>query len=319
MSNPALQPATESPAQKAGLLDRARTVCGDAAWVFVHNRDPDVAMALVENEQLTLIQRIKFIERRDLNPRVFQRIHTLDHWWKSQSIRVAAAKNPRIPVAILHPVVRSLGAFHLCDIANSPYITRDTLVVIERTLQDRLKVMPIGQRITMARKATPRILEILFKGSPHRFVVEAALANPRMNERVLEVGLAQGDWEHRALELVLKHPEWGVRYPVRRALFRNHRLEIGVRRELAQEITRQDLMELVRIHHKDHTLIRIATIELERRGYPDLHVKGIHKRTVSEERVERLDGPRGMSIDELRALMDRNAAEAGDSGEEQGD
>ncbi len=304
---------------KAELVSRARTVTGDAAWVFVHHKDLDVAAALVENEGLSLTQQVKFLERRDLNARIFSRVRSLDHWWKSQAVRVALAKNPKTPLAIAHPVIRSLGAFQLCDVANSPYVIRDVQVIVDRVLTDRLKVMPIGQRVTLARRATPQILESMLKGNPHRFVVEAALTNPKLNEKVLEVTLAQSDWEVRCLELVVRHPEWGVRYGVRRALFRNRNLDIGLRREIAQEITRQDLMEIVQIHHRDHTLIRIVTIEMERRGYPDVYVRGLQRRRPPETApAERPDGPRGMSVDELRAMMEADAAEAGADGDETG-
>ncbi len=322
MSNES-QPSAGSPdvpqGAKAQLIERARTVTGDAAWVFVHHRDPDVTLAVVENENLSLVQRVKFLERRDLNARVFTRIQTLDYWWKSQAVRVALAKNPKTPLTIVHPVLRSLSAFSLCDVANSPYVTRDVLVVIERVLQDRLKVMPIGQRITLARKTTATVLEVMLKGNPHRFVVEAALGNPRLTEKALEIAISNGEWDPRALELVLGHADWGARYNVRRALFRNRSLEVNIRRDLAQEITRQDLLEFVRFHHKDHTLIRIVTIEFERRGYPDPQIKGLRKKgpkaagAPEDEAAPRPAGKppsRGLSFDELRAMMEADLREA---------
>ncbi len=306
---------------KTELIARAKTVSGDAAWVFVHHRDPDVILAVIENEELSIVQRIRFLERRDLNARVFNRIRSLDHWWKSQAVRVAVAKNPKTPLAIMHPLLRSLGSLHLCDVANSPYVTRDAQVIIERTLQDRLKVMPLGQRVTLARKTTPVVLQAMLKGGPHRFIVEAALGNPRLTEQVLEVVLATGEWEPRALDLVLKHPDWGARYEIRRALFRNRALDVSVRRELAVELTRQDLVEMVRIHHRDHTMIRIVTIEFERRGYPDTQIRGLYQKPPPPK----AGGPRGMSFDELQAMLEADIRNAGgddtvsadrDSGEE---
>jgi hypothetical protein len=100
---------------------------------------------------------------------------------------------------------------------------------------------------------------------------------------------------------------------VRRSLFRNRNLEVNTRRELAREITRQDLQELVQIHHRDHTLIRIVTIEFERRGYPEIRLRNLRRPKAHDEASgpPPASGPRGLSFDDLRAMLeaDLRAAE----------
>jgi hypothetical protein len=87
----------------------------------------------------------------------------------------------------------------------------------EALLRDGLADMRLGDRITLARLATPALLPLLLAdGEPQ--VVEATLVNARLREEDLVAALRREDVRAPLVEAVAASQRWSTSYAVKLAL-----------------------------------------------------------------------------------------------------
>jgi hypothetical protein len=92
----------------------------------------------------------------------------------------------------------------------------------ELQLRDRLPGLAVGERMSIARKASPGLIQALRIDSEPR-VIEALLENPRLTEGSLMPLLGSERAHPKSLILIARHRRWGIRYGVRSTLCRNPR------------------------------------------------------------------------------------------------
>ena len=92
----------------------------------------------------------------------------------------------------------------------------------DQRLIERLPALAVGEKVSIARGASPHVLQVL-RHDPTPRVIAALLDNPRLVEGDL-LPLASGDKAPGpVLAVILGHRKWGQRYPVRLAVVRNPR------------------------------------------------------------------------------------------------
>lgn len=113
----------------------------------------------------------------------------------------------------------------------------------DRALAGRLAAMSIGERMAVARRASPAIIAQLLR-DPERRVVGAALDNPRTTEGSIVPLLASDRAHPGVLETIISHRRWGNRYTLRAQFCRNPRAPTArVLREMAM-LRKVDLRSL---------------------------------------------------------------------------
>jgi hypothetical protein len=109
------------------------------------------------------------------------------------------------------------------DVRIRPVVRR----AADQRLIERLPGLAVGEKVNVARRASPRVLQAL-RHDPTLRVVAALLDNPRLQEGDL-MPLASGEATHGpVLETILTHRKWGSRYPIRLAVLRNPHTPLGV-------------------------------------------------------------------------------------------
>ncbi|HET9298606.1 MAG TPA: hypothetical protein VFO11_01600, partial [Candidatus Polarisedimenticolaceae bacterium] len=99
-------------------------------------------------------------------------------WSERPGVLGAVVLNPRAPRSLSLRLVGSLYWRDLADVAATPRVDGAVRARAEAILEDRLPELRLGERITLARLATPALLRSLL-ADPEAKVLEVALRNPR--------------------------------------------------------------------------------------------------------------------------------------------
>jgi hypothetical protein len=104
------------------------------------------------------------------------------------------------------------------DVRIRPVVRR----AAEQRLIERIPALSVGEKVTIARSASPHVLHAV-RHDPTPRVIASLLDNPRLVEGDL-LPLAAGEGTPGpVLAVILTHRKWSSRYPVRLAVVRNPR------------------------------------------------------------------------------------------------
>jgi hypothetical protein len=148
--------------------------------------------------------------------------------------------NPRTPHALSLRLVSSLFWRDLAEVAATPALAAAVRVRAESLLKDELRDMRLGDRVALARIATPAVLSPLL-ADPDRRVAEAALLNPRLREEDLATALRREDVSAALVEAATSSARWSANYAVRLTLVLQARTPLPVALLLISSLLPRDL------------------------------------------------------------------------------
>ena len=163
---------------------------------------------------------------------------------KSRKVSLALATHPRVPRHISIPLLRRMFTFDLMQVALTPPVPADVKRAAENEIINRLKSLSAGERISLGRRAPPRVSAVLLEDSDAR-VLSAVLDNSRLVESSVVASLAKADAPEVLFTCVGQHPRWSQIREVQMALLKSEKtpLEIAVR--MAKHYSRQLLDEIL--------------------------------------------------------------------------
>jgi hypothetical protein len=165
--------------------------------------------------------------RRAVPLRCLETLAATPPWSEDQRLLGSVVLSPRVSRALALRLVGSLFWRDLADVAASPRVAAAARVRAEALLLDQMDDLRLGDRITLAKIATPPVLvRLLEDGDPR--VVEACLINGRLREEDL-VGALRKDAVTRALiEGIAASSRWRDRYALRLAIVLQPRSPLAV-------------------------------------------------------------------------------------------
>lgn len=196
----------------------------------------------------------------------------------TEDLALALLKRPDLPAEALEQlsknsgvmksrkVVRHLYAFDLMKLALTPVVPADIKVAADDALIMRLETVSIGQKLSLARRASGRIAGALLLDSEPR-VVRAALENGRLTEASVIKTLMRQGVPTAFVKAVCRHPKWSLRHEARIALLRNEKIPLARAVEFASALPTPQLREI--LHHHSRLPVKIKTYlmkELEKRS-----------------------------------------------------
>ena len=163
----------------------------------------------------------------------------------SEDIRVlgAVVLNPRTPLSLAQRLLPQLAWGDLADVARSPRVTGTVRVRAEGILRDRLPEMRLGDRIALARIATPLVLAMLIS-DPDPKVAQACLLNPRLREEDVVTALKKDTVSAALIEAVQESRRWREGYAVRLALVLQPRTPLPIALAQVSSLTPGDLLRV---------------------------------------------------------------------------
>ena len=184
---------------------------------------------------------LKLLRQPDLAPEVLEPILRDRQARKYHAVRLALARHPRTPRGEALSLVATLFwrdlAILSADVRVHPLIRR----AADGELLRRLPEMALAERVDLAR-TTGRGTLVALRTDPDPRVLSAVLDNRFATEPDVVVAAVGGVAD--VLELIARHPRWGVRPAVRSAVLRNPALPPALALGLLARASEEDLKGL---------------------------------------------------------------------------
>ena len=209
--------------------------------------------ALTEDFALALLK------RADLPPEVIEQLAKNSNALKSRKVKIALASHPKTPRHVSVPLARQFYTFDLMKVALSPTVPADVKIAVDDVLISRLKTVTIGERLTLARRASGRVAAALLMdvetistkiidaktAARETRVVQAALENARLTEALVINSVLRPGASAALVDAVAQHAKWSCRREIRAALLRTAHLSLARALEFGHEIPGPLLHELL--------------------------------------------------------------------------
>jgi hypothetical protein len=163
---------------------------------------------------------------------------------KSRKVLVALASHPRTPRHVSIPLLRSMFTFDLMNVALTPAVSPDVKRAAEERLIIRLESLPVGQKITLARRASGRVAAALLQ-VPDQKILAPAFDNKQLTEALVVQALMKPHAPERLYVLVSHHPTWQNRREIQIALLRSEKTPLERAQEFAKNFSADFLREIV--------------------------------------------------------------------------
>ena len=148
-------------------------------------------------------------------------------WSEDQRLLGSVVLSPRVSRALALRLVGSLFWRDLADVAASPRVAAAARVRAEALLLDHMGDLRLGDRITLAKIATPPVLALLLDDGD-RHVVDAGLINARLREEDLVGALGKDTVTRALIEGIAASSRWRDRYALRLAIVLQPRSPLAV-------------------------------------------------------------------------------------------
>ena len=204
--------------------------------------------------------------RRAVPAAFLEEVASASPWSERPRVLARVVLSPRAPRALAQRLVSGLYWRDLADVAATPRLPAAVRARAESLLRDGLRDMRLGDRVTLARLATPALLPALLADGD-RQVTESALVNPRLREEDLVVALRREDVPAVLIEAVFGSSRWGSNYAVRLALALQPRTPLALALRQVSSLVPRDLRRVAG-DEQVRPLVRAAAQEvLDRGGY----------------------------------------------------
>src|SRR5437762_14103603 len=244
--------------------ERALIATGEELAGLVHHPSAEVLLALLENPALDETQVCLLLERKDLPGEILEEIARRKALLKSYRVKRALAFHPRTPRLVSLRLLRDLYLMDLVQVAILPGVSAELKRNAEEQLIARLPQLPLGQKITLARRGPGRVAgALLAEGQPQALTV--VLDNSNLSEAHVLKALSKVKLEPRVADAVARHPKWSSSYNVRLALVRQPAATLSTVLAYLPELTVSDLKELTAPGIVAENLRRYLQAEIQRR------------------------------------------------------
>ncbi len=227
----------------SGDLPKSKTATGDELVRLIHEAPPNQLPPIFDNPALDEKSLALLLHRKDLPTDFLAEVLKRRHFLKNYLVRKLLAFHPHTPRADTLRLIRELYLMDLIQFAISPGVLPDLKRKAEDQVIAKMPQLPLGQKITLARRSPARIAgALLADGQP--MIVKAALSNPNLTEaQVLRV-LAKDKLAPIVTQSIAQHEKWSHMYNVRIALLRQPSTTIATVLAFLPELTVSDLRAL---------------------------------------------------------------------------
>ena len=227
---------------------------------------------------------LALLKRADLPPEALEQIAKNASALKSRKVKIALVSHPHTPRHVSVPLARQFYTFDLMKVALSPRAPADVKVAVDNVLISRIKTVTLGERLTLARRASGRVAAALLldvesgdgkiidrrmmdrkttdrktiagktaagktnaaktAGRDTR-VMQTALENPRLTEALVIKSVLGRAAGAALVHAVARHAKWSRRREIRTALLRTGYLSLARALEFSREIPAPLLQEVL--------------------------------------------------------------------------
>jgi len=191
--------------------------------------DPDPTAVLNEDLALALLK------RRDLPPETLEQLSQNPAAMSSRKVCFALAAHPRTQRHLALRLLRRFYTFDLMHFALRPVAAADLKRMADQQLVARIASIPLGERLTLARRGSQTVAAALLLDKEWR-VSHTALENARLTEAAVIKVLMRPNAAAVFVEAVCHHSKWSLRREIRLALLRNPHTPLACALEFARAL-----------------------------------------------------------------------------------
>lgn len=206
----------------AKRLHKALTATTDELFQVLTDPDMQVLRSTFKNNNLNEDHLLTLLKRRDLSEELLKAIYQLETSKRSHRLQVALVKNPGTPGPVALALLPFLHLFELVDLCMIPGVTPDQKFAAERAILQRLPTTELGNKMTLARRATATVVGAILKEGNIR-LVEICLGSPRLREVAILQFINSASASPETISMVARHPKWKLRPNLRLAILKNSR------------------------------------------------------------------------------------------------
>ena len=210
-----------TPAQTM-ILQKALT-CGAAElFSLLQETDTDIIRAALKNPACSENHLLALLKRRDLREEQLKAVCNHPIAAESHALKISLAQHPATPAPQLTVLLSHLHLFDLVTMCQLPGVTADAKMAAERVIIQRLPGTPLGNKMTLARRATALVLDNLVKDGDQR-IIAVCLDNPHLKESSLYQLAKNKATSPETISLIARHPRWQGRPNLKQAILGNPR------------------------------------------------------------------------------------------------
>jgi hypothetical protein len=243
---------------------KLQTATGDELVRLIHEAPCDQLFPILDNPALDETSLVLLLRRKDLPADFLSEILKRRHFLKNYLVRKLLVFHPHTPRNDTLRLLRELYLMDLIQFAISPGVLPDLKRKAEDQVIAKMPQLPLGQKITLARRSPARIAGALLADG-QSMVVKAALSNPNLTEaQVLRV-LAKDKLAPIVTQSIAQHDKWSHMYNVRLALLRQPSTTLATVLAFLPELTVADLRALAAPGILPENLSHYLQAEIHRR------------------------------------------------------
>lgn len=245
---------------------RARIATGEELTALLHHHASDVLLALLENRALDESKLSLLLDRKDLPAEFLEEVARRKPLLKSYRVKRALAFHPRAPRLDSLRLLRDLYLMDLVQLTLLPGVSAELKRNAEEQLLARLPQLPLGQKITLARRGPARVAGALL-AEGHRQVLAVVLDNPYLSEAQILKVLSRENLPSGVIPAIAQHRKWSRTYNVRLALVRHRASTLSIILSYLPELTASDLRDLASPGIVSENLRKYLEAEIQRRAH----------------------------------------------------
>jgi hypothetical protein len=244
--------------------ERARTAAGEELDGLIFHPAPAVLFALLGNPALDETKLTRLLSRKDLPSEILEEIGRRKAFLKSYGVKKSLLLHPRTPRLVGLRLLKELYLMDLVQFTLSPAVSAEFKRYAEEQIVARLPQLPLGQKITLARRGPSRVAgALLAEGHPR--VMPVALENGYLTEAQVLKALAREKVAVAVLQAVAGHRKWSQSYNVRLAIVRNASTPTSIVLGFLPQLTVSDLRVLAEPGVVAENLRKYLLAEVNRR------------------------------------------------------
>jgi len=205
---------------------------------------PESSVRRATADELSEDQALALLKRSDVTAEALALLGRNPNALKSRKVALALAIHHRTPRHIAIPTLRRLFIFDLMQVALTPAVAGDIKRAAEEQILHRLESLTVGERISLARRASGRVAAGLLLDADIR-VISTALDNSHLVEASVVTALMKNDTLQTLFQQVSEHSKWSQRREVQIALLRSEGIPLESAIALARNFRSEFLREIL--------------------------------------------------------------------------
>ena len=211
---------------------------------FLPSSPPPFLEGALDNPDLGRTELAFVLRNRQAGPAVLERIAANPRWVAGYEIKRLLVGHPNSPLRLVRRLTPGLYWKDLAEACDNQRLQPATRRHAEEVLRARVEDLTVGERITLARRASRGVISALLDGEDPR-VIQSLLSNRKLVETEAERIASNHSASSELLGRMAVHYQWGDCRSVRLALLHNPRTPVPTALGLVRRLHRSDLPQLV--------------------------------------------------------------------------